>query len=162
MPILWPISMYFNQYLADTDITDLQRSRYRYWYRYGRYWYPVYRYRYICIGICISWIYQLTDISVQPYCWAFASRADKCQGKAWDPENSLTCAFTGHGQLAFLTAQYWPNFFIYSHIHYVGRLGLHWDRHVRQENSANVEGGQATSSRVHRRGARTHISLSGS
>ena len=49
MPIFWPISMYFNRYLADTDITDIQSSRYR--YRYGRYRYPVCRYRYIGIGI---------------------------------------------------------------------------------------------------------------
>ena len=61
--VFWPISMYFSRYLADTDITDIQSSRYQCRYRYGRYRYPDCRYRYIGIGH----IYRLTDISVQPY-----------------------------------------------------------------------------------------------
>ena len=62
MLIFWPMSMYFSQYFVDTNITDIQSSRYR--YRYGRYTFC--RYRYIGININISQIYRLTDIWVQP------------------------------------------------------------------------------------------------
>ena len=58
MPIFWPISMYFSRYFADTNITDIQSSRYRCRYLYGWYQYPVYQYRYVSIGQ----IYQLTVI----------------------------------------------------------------------------------------------------
>jgi hypothetical protein len=67
MPKFWPISMHFNRYLADINITDIQSSRYRYRYRDGRYQYPVCRYRYpVCqyqyICISIGRIYWLTHI----------------------------------------------------------------------------------------------------
>ena len=52
--------MYFSQYLADTDITDIQSSRYQYQYLYGHYRYPDCRYRYISIGI--SQIYRSNSI----------------------------------------------------------------------------------------------------
>jgi hypothetical protein len=69
--ILTDICRYFGRYpciltdiLANTDITDIQSSRYGYRYRYDRYRYPVCQYPYICIGM--GRIYLLTDISVQP------------------------------------------------------------------------------------------------
>ena len=65
-PIFWPISMNFSRYLADTDIIDIQSSRYHYRYWCDQYRYPVCRYLYIGMGIGISQKYRLTDISVQP------------------------------------------------------------------------------------------------
>jgi hypothetical protein len=71
MPIFWPISMYFNRYLADTDTTDI-------WpipiqpifgrYQYNRYLAPSrylcrYRYQYICTNTNTDTnIFVLADI----------------------------------------------------------------------------------------------------
>jgi hypothetical protein len=40
LPIFWPLPIYFNRCVTDTDINDINISR----YRYGRYRYPVCRY----------------------------------------------------------------------------------------------------------------------
>ena len=81
--------MYFCRYLADTDITDIQSSRYQCRYRYGRYRYPDCRYRYIGIGI--GHIYRLTDISVQPYTTGI--NINFCSSSCFKNETWIFCIY---------------------------------------------------------------------